>query len=185
MQNDDQWLKIYERARELPIDVADRNVREFNYRPIPEKLKKAAARLLLPKIDLLVERRRLDKMTGEVIKALHRYRNDAYHRDKIRKETLAAAATLYFEIDCELFVSLPPSYITWSDREAWTDFLARFGLKSAYLNIPGDLEAIATSLRGQVGIATTDLAELLADHLISRVEAIQEHLEFIAENISS
>lgn len=55
------------------------------------------------KVDYLVENDRLEATAGRVIKKLHGYRNELYHRDRIRSLTVRSAALLYFQLASSLF----------------------------------------------------------------------------------
>jgi hypothetical protein len=83
-----------------------------------------------PKVDFLVEQRKISEVVGQVVKALDRYRNDAYHRDKVRWATLHAAAVVYYEAVCQLLVALPPLSLGYASTEDWSDFQDNTGSRS-------------------------------------------------------
>lgn len=152
---------------------------------IPEKPRKNVFSIG-GKIDLLVHTGDMDANLGVVISALHRYRNDAYHHEENRPATLAAAATLYFEICCELLVDLPGDIYSLQGGDDWSDFNARFRMTENFLfEHEKYVAAIAARLREEVGIDIAELASLLGSHLEERIEDLIYHLEFLQENANS
>lgn len=184
LQLDEMWSRMFQSARDsLPPDRAATLIQESSYEPIAPKRRKAMEHLFAPKVEFLVEQQKLPDVVGQVIKALHRYRNDAYHRDKVRRETLHAAAIIYYEVACELLATLPPSSMVWSSADNWSGFLSRFGLKPPYSMMPDGIAEIASNLRSEIGIDGNTLAQVLSDHLVSRLADLNEQLDFICESV--
>jgi hypothetical protein len=184
LQHDDTWLRIIQSAKDsLPANEAAAFIQQSRYKPIPPKHRKEIVRHFIPKVDFLIEQQKLPEVVGQVVKALHRYRNDAYHRDKVRRDTLHAAAIIYYEVVCELFVTLPPSSVAFSRADDYAGFLSKFGLSSPYSIIPDGFEEIASKLRSEIGIDANTLAQVLSGHLVSRLDELREGLDFICENV--
>jgi hypothetical protein len=183
---DDAWSSTVQSARaSLPPDKAEVLIQESGYTPIPAKQRKAMKRLFVPKVDFLVRNQKVPQAVGQVIKALHRYRNDAHHRDKVRSETVHAAAVIYYEVACELLATLLPTSMVFSGGDDWSGFLSRFGLGPAGSMTFDDIAQIASKLRCEIGIEAGSLAQLLSDHLVSRLDGVYEQLDFICENVGS
>ncbi|MBI2748350.1 MAG: hypothetical protein HYX43_03135 [Burkholderiales bacterium] len=163
----------------LPADAADEYVRKHGANLLSPELKNAAMRHFGSLVDVMVQTRHLDRLTGEVIKALHRYRNDAYHRATIREETLRAAAILYLEIACDLFISFPPTIVL-HNMEHWAEYKKRFGLSGKLIRPPGDLLTITEKLKQHIGMEGKDLGDLLAEHLSSRLEDLRSELRLVS-----
>lgn len=181
LSHDEMWRRIDELWKELP-PVDDPRFEGPEYHLLPTKLRKAAAFEFAGRVDLLVHVRRLDADMAAVIKALHKYRNDAYHRENNRPKTLRAATILYFEICCELLNSLGDGFRSWYSGDDWTDFLIRFEATNKSL-FNGDLrEAVTGKLRQLVGIGREELAWLLGTHLESRFEDFGDNIEFLRSN---
>jgi hypothetical protein len=60
------------------------------------------------KIDFLVERDRLPADLGPVLKKLHEYRNETYHRDQHRIEVIRPAELIYFDAACTVLEHYEP-----------------------------------------------------------------------------
>ena len=179
---DDTWSDIFQAARaSLPPDRADVLIEESGHKPIPPKQRKAMERLFIPKVDFLVQQQKVPQAVGQVVKALHRYRNDAYHRDRVRRETLHAAAMIYYEVACELLATLLPSSMVFSSTDDWSGFLSRFGLTPSCSMMPDGIAEIASKLRSEIGIEASALAQLLSDHFVSRLDDLNEQLDFICQ----
>lgn len=114
---------------------------------------------------------------GDVIRAFHRYRNDAYHRDKIRRETIHTAASVYFEVACDLLVALPPGQMIFSSEDDWSDFYTQYGLPFKIVRVPEDVAAIAATLKSRSSITGESLAARLSKHLTGRLDAIAEQID--------
>ena len=59
------------------------------------------------KVDFIVQKGMIEHPVGRVLKAIHRYRNEAYHRDTIRPQTIRSAVTVLFDLVTDLLVQLP------------------------------------------------------------------------------
>lgn len=186
ISHDDLWVKLRDSAQSsMPVNIAERFIKASGHVFISDTQRKAVTRWFIPKVDFLVDRKHVDPIIGDIIKSLHRYRNDASHRDKIRKATIHAAATIYLEIACDLLVSLPSSGTTYSSNDDWSGFFKTYGLNGPLLDEPQDIQKIAEQLRQEVGLDSGKLAAMLSGHLISRLDAIQSNLEFVSGNAGS
>ena len=146
----------------------------------PER-RKRLKRYFDEKFLFLGECRRLEEPIPRVLSAVHRYRNEAYHSNKIRKETIRPVVLLLFELACELLVTLLPGVFSVDGSDDWSAFERRFGVHA--LDAPQEEGArrIRDVLRHGLSLEVVDLRELLADHLESRVEELFEALAFIKE----
>lgn len=118
-----------------------------------------------------------------VLKAIHLYRNEIYHRDYIRKETLRHSTLILYEITCDLFIPLTNSAggssMSSNDGERIEKFRQRLGLgQGGFLN-EKEYEHIRTHLKSGIEITAKDLAVGLKEHLLERIDGTREALEFI------
>jgi hypothetical protein len=176
--------RTLERAREVMSkqELADFQ-REFGIQTVSAKERRALLRDYSAKVDFLVAADgKLPKPLGQVLKAIHRYRNEAYHRDKIRRDTLRSAVLVLYDIATDLLTRLPPWTVGIAGGEDWTAFCRRYGLKSAFDVMHGGLERIVAHLREDVRLDVHDLARGLADHLADRLDGIERSVTFVAEN---
>jgi hypothetical protein len=164
----------------LPADKAAAFIEETGYKLIPGKRRKEL-RYFNPKVDFLMGQCNLSDIIGRVVKALHRYRNDAHHRDKVRQATLHAAAVVYYEVACELLIALPwMRGLSFSSTDDWSDFNRKYGLEPRD-GIEDRTAKIAAKLRSAIGIDENSLAPVLSQHLVSRLDELNEQLDFISK----
>jgi hypothetical protein len=143
------------------------------------------------KCDYLRQHDLLPDAQARVLKKLHKYRNETYHRDRLRPATLANAARIYIYVVCTMLRDLP-SYVT-----SYTELDPRPGLvkylsdeergAAGLFGVEDRLPArIATCLLKESGVAEpARLGAALADHVCDRlddlVEAAGECAEFMAQ----
>jgi hypothetical protein len=85
-----QWKEILERD---PADAeARRHHDEVAREVVPRSARKELARSFDAKVDFIRDRGDIQETESRVLKKLHRYRNELYHRDRIRPETVRSAA---------------------------------------------------------------------------------------------
>jgi hypothetical protein len=137
------------------------------------------------KCDYLVGIGVLAEPHARVLKKLHKYRNEAYHRDKLRLGTLASATRIYVYLACTLMrdfpsrgtggviflTSCPPAGIVkyLDEEEDWVS-LVLDRRRSAGLQA-----RIASRLFADAGAAVPSRAgEVLSRHLCHRLDAVRE-----------
>jgi hypothetical protein len=102
----DMNMRIFASAQKvMPQEVLERFRREMGYEPLSSKDRKTLLREYVAKIDFLLKLERsqgLSPAIGAVLKVTHRYRNEAYHRDRIRKETLHPVVLVLFDVVTDL-----------------------------------------------------------------------------------
>lgn len=184
MQHHEWGSRLLDRAREvMSTEKLVEFQKEFNIRPLSAKERKALLHDYAAKVNFLVSEAKLPKAVGEVLKAIQRYRNEAYHRDKIRKETLRSAVVVLYDVAVELLTRLPGLTVGYSSGDDWTGFCQRYGFKGPFdLLHSGGLDKIAASLRTGVNLTTQELGEGLAQHLKERLDEIERLLVFVADN---
>lgn len=126
----------------------------------------------------------IKKTAAAVLRSLHRYRNELYHNDKVKEETIRATAVLLFEIVCDLLICLPPSSISTSsldnyDTPGWRRFFSEYKIdRSSFLDNHA-WSRLVKKLRGRISISCDDLREALKTHLLARIQDATENIEFI------
>jgi hypothetical protein len=131
------------------------------------------------KADFLLSLGLLEPARVRVLRKLHKYRNEAYHRDHLRIGTLTSAVSIYTYIICMMMQDipvhyigipseLPPSVQQYLDPGEWPSFdlqskISQLLLKRAHLSGEGDL------------------GNVLSEHLTDRLAELDELLEFIAD----
>lgn len=122
---------------------------------------------------------------ARVLKKLHKYRNEAYHRDQLRLGTLASAVKIYIYLVCALMRDLPMhgtgGFIHLSPRppaglvkyieedENWVSLMLDTDENT------GLQARIASRLLTNAGIAPPfGLGEVLSQHFCGRLDAVKE-----------
>lgn len=101
------------------------------------------------KVTFLVEQGWLPAGLEVVLRKLHDFRNDTYHRDKHRIEVVRPAALIYFDVACSVFEA---------HRYSSTD---------------------AQRMRDDIGLDFETVRGALAEHLLERLEDLRQSLDYI------
>jgi hypothetical protein len=161
------------------------NPEDDGWEPLTLGEKRAIQRYFDPKVKYLSERQNyFDSNIALVLRHLHSYRNEAYHRGTVRRETILTADKILLELNCLLLESLPISSMSGGYRnETWVE--RQFGVRSG-MGLMGDqpeqLNRIIETLRADMLESPEDVASVLADHLDSRLEEFSELLDYVADN---
>ena len=88
---------------------------------MPERVRRELSRNFDASVDFIRGRGGIRETEARVLKKMHWYRNELYHRDRLRPETIRSACLLYFDLTCALFERLPqyssqPFRFTWRRR---------------------------------------------------------------------
>jgi len=125
----DYRLRIFSGAQEVMSgDKLEAFRTEMGYNSLSSKERKTLLKNYNAKIEFLSglkKERSLPTPVGQVLKAIHRYRNEAYHRDHIRKETIQPVVTVLFDIVTDLMLILKPGSMSYSSTDNWTEFCKR------------------------------------------------------------
>ena len=154
------------------------------WKPLSVKKKRAINRYFDQKIRYLTEReKKLDIRLAAPLSYLHKYRNEAYHYAKVRKETIATAAKLLLDINCELLLNLTRGGTSYASDEYYSWLEERFGEKGPKLFLNSDVLAdTVAQYRATVNLNDKSVAQLLLEHLRNRIQDVFDALRFIVEN---
>lgn len=153
-----------------------------DWRPLTASQKRRLDRNFDQKLRFLSERHdTLDPRLAKPLSYLHRYRNEAYHRGRVRRETIRTAAVILVEVNCRLLTTVFRVAMVSSDEDySWLD--GRFGDHRRFFGDREALEPIADDLRARVLPEFQSIARTLADHLEYRVEEMLDALDFVVSN---
>jgi hypothetical protein len=131
------------------------------------------------KVDFVVDRGTLPQACGRALKKLHRYRNEAYHRDELRPATLRTAVWIYAFLVCRMMQAF--SVAIFSLVKKPPSVLAKYGVGIGISF--DDQERVGSALLQRIGLGDDSerVASLLADHVADRIEGMLEALDFVAE----
>jgi len=125
----------------------------------------------------------LSKSPADALIAIHRYRNEAYHRDHVRRETIHPVVMVLFDIVCDLLVTLKQSSWGFSGQDDFTSFQREYDLPSGMSFSPDDhLPQLREILKSGLPLNLDQLREGLRDHLNSRIEDMLEMIDYIDSN---
>jgi hypothetical protein len=167
-----KWKEI---LQQHPGDAeAHRHHDEVAREVVPRAARRELTRSFDAKVDFIRDRGDLQETESRVLKKLHRYRNELYHRDRIWPETVRSACLLYFDMACALFERLPQYAITTASmHKEVPPALRKFNAHEGAKGYPTE-EQIAASLRADLGIDDAGLKKILAMHLTSRLDDLDE-----------
>jgi hypothetical protein len=168
------------RTRAIEAGAAHRDALSelTEWTPLSARDKKALSRSFEAKLRYLVERKQiLDPRLASILKYLHRYRNEAYHEGRVRRDTVRTAALILFEANCELVLTVF-RVVVYSSSDDYSWLSSRFGVKPGAL-FGSNLEPLINDLRSLALPTLDSVIGTLSDHLRSRVDELRDSLDFI------
>jgi hypothetical protein len=137
------------------------------------------------KIDFLVDKHKLPKDLAPVLKRLHDYRNETYHRDQHRVEVIRPAVLIYFDAACTVLDHYKPGVMI-GDGSSLGPELARFQDSFPGRDDPFEVShRAAKQLRAEVGLDFEAVRTSLVDHLLGRLDDLETGLDYIEESSRS
>jgi len=183
LMHEEMRERIRNRALEIPEgQLPDTLLDLVTWIPIDTKRKQAIHRYFDEKVQYLTERtQQADVRLAAPLSYLHKYRNEAYHHARVRKETIETAAKLLLDINCELLLSLSRGCTVYASDEDYSWMKQRFREDRPFLNTDFIPNAVK-DFRASVDLNDESVAELLVKHLQSRIQEVFHNLKFIVEN---
>ncbi|MFH9228752.1 hypothetical protein [Streptomyces lydicus] len=176
-------LLAYQQNESYGMSVDAEEVASIEAKIVSKSDLKGIDRNFDAKVGLLVRRNLLDKALGPVLEKLHKYRNEMYHRDKLRPEIIRPATLIYFDSACTVLESYRQMIITYpSDLGAE---ICRFtgGRRPGFGETTDLPKKIAAQLRREVGLDLPLVRSALAAYLDARLNQMVDGLEFIEDNL--
>lgn len=175
-----QTHRSFERLRELKPELEPF---DDGWTPLSDGELARIERYFDEKLKYLVHRvSELDVGLADSLLYLHRYRNEAYHRGFVRRETIRTAALILLDINCELLISLPRAWTSMSSADNYSWLEERFGtVPNSFLD-EGAVKAMVADIRDRVMPEGRDMAETLATHLEDRIDELYDSIDFIVDN---
>lgn len=135
------------------------------------------------KVKLLVEKDAIEKDIGDFVNFSHRYRNEVYHQDKLKKETIKPLVLVLFKVVCELFSKLELGGIEYKDNfeEDLKEYQGKYNLPSMEKLEQDTFIKIVEKISGDVSISTKDIKSLLIAHLESRIRDAKRDVLFVSK----
>ena len=138
------------------------------------------------KCDFLGERGRLAEPQIRILKKLHKYRNETYHRDELRSATLMSAARIYIYLVCSMMRDFPVFMIGYSASDpppALASYMTENEHGPGLLGVGTKLQArIAMRLLDESGVAEpAQLGHVLSQHVCDRLTGLEKAAEESAD----
>lgn len=182
---DDIYEKLLANIKDLPKEQIEEAKKSkelkslFSYKPVSKKQRDRINKYYDEKIKFLsIERSYLKPTVANVLSYLHRYRNEAYHREFIRRDTIRTVVLILFEIVLDLFIEFPPRCIGRSSDDDWKWFEEKYNVD----NMIG--EDIWTKIYKKFKKELTsdiDIRFNLISHLNHLIEDSLENLQYILD----
>ena len=138
------------------------------------------------KVAFMISIGQLPNELAPVLKKLHQYRNEIYHRDKLRHDLIRPAVLVYFDIVCTMLEHYSQFSLAYgSDDDLGPELLRHIeGDRLAAFLFRMDLpKLIASRLREELGLDMAVVRNALAAYLIARLGDMARELVFIEENL--
>ncbi|MCX4561680.1 hypothetical protein OHA02_36570 [Streptomyces phaeochromogenes] len=117
-----------------------------------------------------------------MLKKLHDYRNETYHRDQHRVDVIRPAVLIYFDAACTVLDHYEPAMVIGDGRPLGPE-LARFQDGVLGRQSPFELPRwVAKQLREEVGLDLPTVRAALVEHLLGRLDDLESGLAYIEEN---
>ena len=154
----------------------------IQYKPLSEKLKKKINGYYDEKLKFLsVDRNYINKTLASVLSYLHHYRNEAYHKEKVRKGSIRPAAYLFLKIIIDLFLKFPLNSLSYNISGEWSWFAEKYKITHS-----NGIDEVKKKIyhRLKKGITKNiDVARNLSDHLFNLIDECKKRLIFVKESI--
>lgn len=169
-----QWEEVF--ANTDDPDVRRRG-NELKQQVVPRAKRAELSRSFPAKVHFLQERECIEATVGRVLKKLHQYRNELYHREHLPLGTVRTACLLYFEVVCSLFESLRQNdLIVVTLHMTPPQVLAKYNPPGTTTGYPTK-GMIVQALRAGLGIEGESLKDILIEHLTNRLDEIDRNIE--------
>ncbi len=177
------WAALLKSSEEIyartGTDEAKARVDEARARTVSNTKRKRIDREFDAKCDFLHEKDLLADPQVRVLKKLHEYRNETYHRDKLRRGVLASAAKIYLYLLCTMMRDFPVNSMSYPNA----------GPPAGIAKYIGDSERVGFDMQAKIGahlleasgLATQrELGLTLGRHIHARLDELADDVEFIA-----
>jgi len=173
-----------EKSKKLHFDLKKKTINQAERKKIERFFHEKVNFLSSEKIrEISYVKKIIPAETAAVLNAIHFYRNEIYHRDYVRKETLRHTTLILYEVLCDLFVPLTISsgggVISSNDYDRINKFRKRLGLSQGSFLQEKEHGRIRDYLKVGIEIKAEDLAVGLKEHLLERIDGTRGALEFI------
>lgn len=180
-QSEDLVERIRERTRALRAARGVTSANRTQRVPLSAAEKRHLDRNFDAKLAYLAQRHKiLDPRLAKVLSYVHRYRNEAYHEGRVRRQTIRTAALILFEANCQLLLTVF-RVVVHSSADDYSWLGERFKIRPGAL-LGSNLQPVVDDLRSRALPTLDSVVETLTDHFQGRVDDLREALDFITDN---
>ncbi len=170
-------LLMHEKVKEL--FALDARMRNFQPRTFRRKKRDEVLAHFNEKVKVIVKHTEdIGRDDGEVFKAAHRLRNEAYHQGVLRERVIPAVARTYFEAACRCMPALWRGQYGASDWSEVGEFLKTYGEAGSTVDRE-KLASICNRLLNGCTCPVPELADLLSCDLLERIEQLRDGLDVL------
>jgi hypothetical protein len=134
------------------------------------------------KVNFLQGKGVIDGPVASTIKKMHAYRNEAYHRDSVRSETVETATVIYFDAACIVLSGVPVVAISSNQSESFKELLERYGIEQGF-EVFQCMKIVGNRLKEELAIDSSAVKDALVGHLQSRLKGMEDSLAYIKDSI--
>ncbi|MGC5564635.1 hypothetical protein ACPYPG_17580 [Streptomyces sp. FR-108] len=179
-----QWLYQYKQLAAHGSKSAAVEAELLQERVIPQSQLNKIDRNFDAKSAFLIERGVLDPTLGPVLEKLHKYRNEMYHRDKLRREIIRPATLIYFDCACTVLNEYRHLHALYGPFSTLSPGLKRYAAADDLGLVRHDLpKRISDGLRREVGLDLAQVRKALGDYLQARLDQVRDGLTFLEDNL--
>lgn len=133
------------------------------------------------KVKLLIKEKVINQEIGAFICFSHDYRNEIYHRDKLRIETLKPIVLVLFEVVCELFTTLDSGdcFFTSTHEKDLEELYVKYKLPKFPALERDSFNKIVSAIRNELPVSTEEVKKLLIEHLDNRTEDLKGYFSYL------
>lgn len=133
------------------------------------------------KTELIVQSKTIDKSIADFINFAHQYRNEIYHHDKVRVETIKPVVKILFKVVCDLFKILDTEAFLFIDNnnEDMKWLYTNFGFTTSINFDKESFSNIVKTIASDINIENLEIKKCLYDHLINRLIDIESLIDII------
>lgn len=182
LEYDGLWEKIQRQVRDIGVPENHPEFKAlFTRRFLQASEKRKVARLFDEKLRYVTTAKpTLSPSIATVLSHLHRYRNQAHHSGRVRRETIRTSVTIALELCCRLLETLRPKTLGYASDGEYSWFESRFHRRPIDFLEDAVLARIVAEFREGLPLDSDSIREILAANLKRRLEDLRERLDFIS-----
>jgi hypothetical protein len=165
------------RKKVKELFALDARMRNFQPRKFKRNKRDEVLGYFKEKVKVIVKHTKdISSDDGEVFKAAHRLRNEAYHQGVLRERIIPAVARTYFEAACRCMPALWRGQYGTSDWTEVGEFLKTYGEAGSTVDRE-KLASICNRLLDGCTCPVPELADLLSSDLLERIQQLRDGVE--------